>query len=144
MTLRALLIVLLLANLAVYGWTQGYLEPLLPAPGLAEREPARLANQVNPEAVKVLGLAAANEATRKVGPRCVEIGPFGLVDATAAEAALESTGIVANSWERDLRGPAQVWLRLPRADAAMRDKLQTLAANSTLLAAGFKSCAPAP
>jgi hypothetical protein len=140
MTLRTLLALLLLANVAMYGWTAGWLEPFWPAPGLAEREPARLAGQVNPESVKVLGSSAAG-AARPSAPRCLEVGPFGLVDATAAEAALEAAGLPAGSWERDLRGPSQVWLRVPRADAALREKLQTLAANSAPLSGGFKTCA---
>ncbi len=145
--MRTLLIVLLLANGAVYAWTQGWLEPMFPAPGSSEREPARLTAQVNPEAVKVLPAALANDsasAARRAAARCVEIGPFGVVDATAAEAALEAAGVGAGAWERDLRGPTQVWLRVPKADVAMREKLQSLAAGSTLLAAGFKACATAP
>jgi hypothetical protein len=145
--LRTLLLLLLLANAAVFAWTKGWLEPLWPAPGMAEREPARLAAQVNADAVKVLpaqaGAEAAN-AVRRAAVRCLEIGPFGLVDAAAAEAALEAAGVSAGSWERDLRGPAQVWLRVARADATLREKLQGLAAGNPLLAAGFRACAGAP
>ncbi|MBL8289621.1 MAG: hypothetical protein JNL85_16690 [Rubrivivax sp.] len=144
--MRTLLLLLLLANALVFSWASGWLDPMLPAPGQAEREPARLEAQVNPGAVKVLAPAAASEANdaRLAAARCVEVGPFGLVDASAAESVLESAGLAAGTWERDLRGPAQVWLRVPRADAAMRDKLQALAAGSTLLAGGFRSCASAP
>lgn len=144
--LRALLLVLLLGNGLMFAWAQGWLEPVLQAPGQADREPARLASQVNPEAVRILPAAAANEAgaARASALRCVEIGPFGLVDAAAAEAALEVGGLASGAWERDLRGPAQVWLRVPRADAATREKLQGLAASSPLLAGGFRACGSAP
>lgn len=145
--LRALLLVLLLANALVFAWAQGWLEPVLHAPGQADREPARLANQVNPEAVRILPAAAATEAVgaaRASALRCVEVGPFGLVDAAAAEAALEAGGLAAGTWERDLRGPAQLWLRVPRADAATREKLQGLSASSPLLANGFRACGATP
>jgi len=152
--LRTLLALLLLANAGVYAWTHGWLDPLLPAPGSTEREPARLSAQVNAESVRVLpaqatqagqaGQAAPQEAAQPTAPRCLEIGPFGLVDAAQAEATLEAAGLVAaGTWERDLRAPGQVWLRVPRADAALRDKLQSLAAGSPVLAAGFKACASA-
>jgi hypothetical protein len=145
--LRTLLLLLLLANALVFAWSHNWLEPLLPAPGQADREPARLASQVHPEAVRILPPTAASDATgaaRQSALRCVEVGPFGLVDAAAAEAALEAGGLASGAWERDLRGPAQVWLRVPRADAALRERLQGLAASSPLLANGFRSCAATP
>lgn len=141
--LRTLLLVLLLANAGVYAWSRGWLEPMFIAPALAEREPARLTRQVNPDAVRVLP-AASEAAARAQAPRCVEVGPFGLVDAAAAEAVLEAGGLATGAWERDLRGPAQVWLRVPRADAALRERLQAMAAGSPLLAGGFRACAPTP
>ena len=153
--LRTLLVLLLAANAAMWAWTQGWLEPFMPAPGAAEREPARLTSQVRADAVKLVSpaaavvakasdaaaAAAAAAANSAAASRCVEAGPFGLVDATAAEAALEAGGFAAGSWERDMRGPAQIWLRVPRADATLRDKLQALATGNTALAAGFKACA---
>lgn len=143
--LRTLLALLLAGNVAVLAWSRGWLEPLARAPDSAEREPARLEAQVNPGAVKVLTPVAASQAmgaaARQAAPRCVELGPFGLVDATAAEAVLESAGLPSGTWERDLRGPAQVWLKVPRADAPLREKLQNLAGSSSLLAGGFKACA---
>ena len=143
--MRTLLLLLLLANGAVFAWTHGWLEPAVPAPGQAEREPARLVAQVNADAVRILPPGAAGDATaRQAPPRCVEAGPFGLVDATAAEAALEAADLPAGVWERDLRGPTQVWLRVPHADTALRERLQTIAASSAPLAGGFKACATAP
>lgn len=148
MMLRTLLVVLLVANGLVYAWVQGWLESAWPAPGQAEREPARLAGQVNPGAVAVLPpgpASAAMGAARQSAVRCVEVGPFGVVDAAAAEAALEAAnlpGLQRGGWERDLRGPSQVWLRVPRADAALRTQLQTLASSTAALAAGFKACGP--
>lgn len=151
--LRVMLLLLLLANAGMYAWSHGWLDPLLPAPGSSEREPARLAAQVNAESVRVLSpspaspassaLPAPGAAPDRSALRCMEIGPFGLVDAAQAEATLEAAGLAAGTWERDLRAPGQVWLRVPRADAALRDRLQALAAGAPVLAAGFKACAGA-
>lgn len=145
--LRGVLLVLVLANAGVYAWSRGWLDPLLPAPGSTEREPGRLAAQVNAESVRVLpaqvAQAAMQDAAQRAAQRCVEIGPFGLVDAAQAEATLEAAGLAAGTWERDLRAAGQVWLRVPRADGALRDKLQALAAGAPVLAAGFKACAAA-
>lgn len=140
--LRALLLLLVLANVGVFAWSRGWLEPMWVAPDHADREPARHSRQVRPEAVRVLP-AASEAGSRAQAPRCVEIGPFGLVDAAAAELVLEGGGLQPGSWERDLRGPAQVWLRVPRADAAMRERLQALAAGSPMLAGGFRACGAA-
>lgn len=147
--LRVLLLLLVLANAGVYAWSHGWLDPLLPAPGSNEREPARLASQANADSVRVLpaqvAQAAMQDAAQRAAPRCVEIGPFGLADVTQAEATLEAAGLAPGSWERDLRAPGQAWLRVPRADGALRDKLQALAAGAPVLAAGFKPCAsPGP
>ncbi|MBI5718540.1 MAG: hypothetical protein HZC37_12730 [Burkholderiales bacterium] len=143
--MRTLLLLLLLANGMVFAWAQGWLEPALQAPSLADREPGRLAAQVHAEAVRVLPQAAGDAAAaRPAALRCVEVGPFGLVDAAAAEAVLEAGGFATGTWERDLRGPAQVWLRMPRADAALRERLNGLAATSPLLAGGFRACAATP
>jgi len=60
--LRALLALLLLANLLYFGWAKAWFAPALPAPGAGEREPGRLAAQVAPERVTVLSPAAASAA----------------------------------------------------------------------------------
>lgn len=60
--LRALLALLLLANLLFFGWAGGWLAPAFPAPGAADREPGRVAAQVAPERVTVLAPAAASAA----------------------------------------------------------------------------------
>ncbi|MCW5635037.1 MAG: hypothetical protein KIT17_17010 [Rubrivivax sp.] len=144
--MRTLLLLLLLANAAVYAWSHGWLEPMFVSPASAEREPARLAAQVNPDSVKVLPPGPASEVAEAAqraaaaARACLEVGPFGLVDAAAAEAQLESAGVPAGAWEREMRGPAQVWLRVPRADAAMRERLQAAAATNALLSAGFRPC----
>lgn len=60
--LRAVLLLLVLANLLVLAWNRGLLAPWLPVPGEAEREPERAKRQVNPELVSVLSPGAASAA----------------------------------------------------------------------------------
>jgi len=62
--LRALVLLLLLANGALWAWTQGWLAPALPGPQAGEREPERLARQVRPEQLTVLNPKAAAQAAQ--------------------------------------------------------------------------------
>jgi hypothetical protein len=50
--LRLLVLVLLLANVGYYAWTQGYLVGIVSAPP-HQREPERLQQQVRPEAIRL-------------------------------------------------------------------------------------------
>lgn len=52
--LRGLVALLLLANLAFLGWTQGWLTPVLGLSPDSDREPGRLAQQVEPASMQVL------------------------------------------------------------------------------------------
>ena len=52
--LRALVVLLLLANALVLAWSLGMLDGLLGRRPDADREPERLQRQVNPELVKLL------------------------------------------------------------------------------------------
>jgi hypothetical protein len=74
--LRALLGLLLLANLVFFGWARGWFAPAWPAPGAAEREPARLAAQVAPERISLLAPAAASAAllATKRDMACLPLG----------------------------------------------------------------------
>lgn len=60
--MRAWVAVLLVANLAFFIWTQGWVSPWLPAPWQGQREPQRVFEQVNPERVAVRRLQAASAA----------------------------------------------------------------------------------
>lgn len=102
--LRALLLVLLLANAGFYAWTQGWLAPLLP-PRSDAREPERLAAQLRPELITVLTAGAASAAVAAAAsasaptpeaeppPVCLEAGPFNEAGAVAAEAMLAQQGV---------------------------------------------------
>jgi hypothetical protein len=117
--LRALVAVLLIANLAFWAWSAGLLDGLGLGPS-NERDPARLAQQIHPEAVRVLPstAAAAAVATRSAGPaasaaadgilQCLEAGPFAASAVDAAERALTAAGLPAGSWVRTSQDIAAV------------------------------------
>ena len=65
--LRILVALLLLANLAFFVLSQGWLEPLLSLSAHNDREPQRLAAQVNPQQLRVLGVDA--QASAASAPR---------------------------------------------------------------------------
>jgi hypothetical protein len=142
--LRALVLALLLANAAFYGWTRGWFSPVWPAPRQGEREPTRLAAQVSPERVTVLPPRASNSGSAPGAepPACIEAGPFDTPDLAAAEAALSQAGVPAAAWSRlpETSAPAgRQWLRLAQPEAAWLPKLQGL--PSAVVGAGFKACA---
>jgi hypothetical protein len=60
--LRGLVLLVLLANALLFAWGAGYLAPLAAAPG-PQREPERVANQVNAEKFKLVGAVASAPAS---------------------------------------------------------------------------------
>ena len=105
--LRALVLVLLLANAAVAAYTLGWLDSVLGvSAALGEREPQRVARQWQPQAVRVLpgsaaraALVAASAASQTAQRlNCLEAGPFTPTEIDAAEQALAS--LPPGSWGR--------------------------------------------
>ena len=121
--LRALVVLLLLANMAFFAWARGWLGA---PPHHAEREPERLAAQVRPEALSVVppgSASAALQAARAAALQCLEAGPFADATVGAAEAAIGSAQLPEGSWARvNAASGAALWLvyagRYP--DAALR------------------------
>lgn len=108
--LRALVAVLLLANLAFWAWSAGTLEGIGLGPA-RERDPARLTQQVQPDAVRVLppnaavaALSAASAASAAQGSgaalACLEAGPFAPTTIDAAERALAAAALPEGLWLR--------------------------------------------
>lgn len=108
--LRALVLLLVLANAAFWAWTQGWLGA---PPRAGEREPQRLEAQVRPEAVRVLPPAAASaavQAARAASLVCLEAGPLKDEQLAAAEAALAVAAPGEGGWLKVDAAPANGWL----------------------------------
>lgn len=92
--LRALIIVLALANLGYYAWSQGWLALLLGRPGQGEREPERVARQVRPEAVTVLRGNDARSAMADAAQRARAVAAEAASAASASDASAPSTPVL--------------------------------------------------
>ncbi len=142
--MRTLVALLLLANLAFFALARGWLQPYVGLSTQHEREPQRLAAQLNPESVRVraAGAAASSPATS-----CIQAGPFSAAQIEAIEAGLAAALRAPTTWQRqtaeadgDARGP-QFWLRVEQPDAALRQQLQDLVAATP--GGGLGACAAA-
>jgi hypothetical protein len=142
--LRAIVVVLLLANLGFYAWREGWLAPLHGVIGArpeGDREPERLAQQIRPEAVRLIPAEAASTAARVVAPAsapasppeasapqpaapataCMEAGPYGPADITPAENTLKAA-LPNGGWSRRDLGPTW-WVAMgPYEDAELLGK----------------------
>ena len=127
--LRALVVALLLANLAFFAWARGWLAPAVLPPRHAEHEPERLTAQLRPEAVTVLSAKAASaavitavDAARAAAAVCMQAGPMAEAQLAAAETALAPAQVPEGGWAREPAPPPPLWLvfagRVP--DAAAR------------------------
>jgi hypothetical protein len=130
--LRVLVVLLLVANGVFFAWSQGWLDAFT-GRARGEREPARLAEQVRPDDVKLLPPRAASAAlAAAAASSCLEAGPFVGAELDAAERRLAA--LPPGSWTR-VAGPANATLlRFEHADAALRAQVEALNA-------GFAPCA---
>lgn len=133
--MRALVALLLLANLGFLALAQGWLQPYVGLSTQHEREPQRLAAQIHPESVRVraAGPAASAAAAGPVaGSDCLQAGPFRLEQIEAVEAALAPAVRTPTTWQRQPADAAadghepQFNLRLEQPDTALREQLQGL------------------
>lgn len=114
--LRALVLLLLLANAFFFAWTRGWLAPMLEVPTHGQRTPERLAQQVRPETITLLGAKAASAAISAAraasmaageGEECLEAGPFAAAEVGAAEGLLVQASQGSEPWaRREERRPA--------------------------------------
>lgn len=86
--LRALVAALLVANLAFFAWSQGWLDGIVGTRSIGDREPERMLRQVRPELVRILPPDNSASAA-SVALTCLEAGPFGDADVAAAQAAAQ-------------------------------------------------------
>jgi hypothetical protein len=92
--LRILVAALLAANLCFVAWSQGWLDGVVSARSIGDREPERVTRQVHPELVRVLGPTAASAAS--AGAASVSADPAAS-SAAAVAAAASSTSSPADS-----------------------------------------------
>lgn len=109
---RALLIVLLLANLAVWAWRQPSVAHALglPSPD-SQREPERLSRQVNPQAVRVVP-PAASSAVAAAAPAervCRQTGPLAEDVLAQATHQLTELGLKSEQWQDHPQDSAGRW-----------------------------------
>ena len=113
MKLRALVLLLILANLGFFAWTQGWLDAVVGVRAHGDREPERLARQFQPQSVRILtpgeAAAAMSASAPTLGVSCIEAGPFSLAEAGVAEALLQPA-LPAGSWARRNVEQAGAWL----------------------------------
>jgi hypothetical protein len=130
--LRALVVLLLLANGLYFAWTKGWLGA---PPRHAEREPQRLAEQVSPEAVTVLppkGASAALQAARDAARVCLETAPLPPAQLGTAELSLREALVPADAVQREAVSEKGPWIvfggRYPDAGprSAREDELRRL------------------
>jgi len=154
--LRLLAGLSVLANLMFFVWAQGWFSPLWPGPLHAQREPQRLAAQLNPERVTVLpavpptsakvnaaatqGAAAASSAAAVA--QCLETQAVTRAEVETLTAALAVVGVPTGAWSLlpapvAASGPANgLILRVDAADRALASRLASVS-----LLGGFSACA---
>lgn len=91
--LRFLFVILLLSNALVFAYHRGHLDELVST----TREPARLQQQLNADAIQLVSAAQAQAASAPSFADCVELGTF-----TAGEARRLEPQLAALSPEREL------------------------------------------
>lgn len=123
--LRALVALLLLANLLFFLWARGSLAPALPPPHQGEREPERVAAQLNPQSLRLLTPQAVKAAVAAAQVECLEAGPFSAAEAASAASALTDAGVPQTAWsDRTAATPADwvVYMGRYASAAALRAK----------------------
>jgi hypothetical protein len=107
--LRALIVALLLANLAFFAWTRGWLDTVVGIRPTGDREPERMLRQVRPELIRILPASAASEPAPAVALACFEAGPFTDAEIGTAEARAQAQ-LPAGSWSTARTEQPGTWL----------------------------------
>lgn len=143
MKLRALALLLVLANLGFFIWSQGWLDGLTGARAGGDHEPERMARQFQPQLLRVLpGAAGAGAMAGPAAPfaACLEAGPFSMAEADTALAQWRERGVSA-ARVASTAGPAgNAMLRIENADAALVAKLTSIARDAAPLGKPFAPC----
>ena len=129
--LRLIVVVLVLANIGFYAWTQGMLDGVVGMRAQGDREPDRLSRQVRADTVRVVPPGTAVAAATETPPACLEAGPYTPAQVGAAEGVLQ-TVLPAGSWANVKTETPPVWVvymgKYPNRDALQKkaDELKRL------------------
>jgi hypothetical protein len=112
--LRLIFLVLIFANGAYYAWAHGWLQAYGFAP-TQQSEPQRMAQQITPDAIRVLSMADVKQVEAQVqadlAPKeCLQAGPFNEVQADALRSALNDGGLPAGAWSLDSTLETARWI----------------------------------
>jgi hypothetical protein len=142
--LRALVVVIFVANLLFFGFTRGWFDGVLGLRAIGDREPERIANQVRPNSVVIMAMPSAPAAS-SVATSCLEAGPIAAADVAGAEASLKAM-LPPGAWT-DIRnetagdGATVVThtYRVNAADAVTAERLGALKLDAS--GRSFSACA---
>jgi hypothetical protein len=95
--LRRLVLLLILANLLFFSWSQAWLDGIAGLRAHPDREPERLARQVRPETIVVMPPGSQQTSAGAAASVCLEAGPFATGASVSAVATLQSA-LPASSW----------------------------------------------
>jgi len=105
--LRALLVLLLAANVAFFAWTQGWLDAVTGLRAQGDREPERLQQQQHPERLTLVSPQTAKALQTRA---CLELGPVEGEEALhGLQAQLDKAGVAAGEWQDIASEVAGVW-----------------------------------
>jgi hypothetical protein len=126
--LRTLIALLIAANVGVYAWTQSWLAPLGLAP-VSPREPQRLEQQIQPEALRILSPLEARRLEQQASLKIAECWVSPVLSAGQlgpVRSALE--GWPGGSWQLSDSQIAARWIvymgKYPNAEALARKKTE--------------------
>jgi len=139
--LRLFVLVLVLANIGFYAWTQGMLDGVIGARPTGDREPERMARQVNPDGVRVVPPGTV-VAAAETAPTCLEAGPYTPAQIAAAESVLQ-TVLPPGSWATLKTETPPVWI-VYMGKYPTREALQKKADELKRLKISFEEVRNAP
>ena len=104
--IKWLALLLVLANVAFWGWTQGWGGRAWPPPDTRQREPERLEQQVRPESIVVLSPKAASAALEQMAATAAVAAA-----APASSAEVNTSAVAAAPAKAAASGPARAGAR---------------------------------
>ncbi|MBB4842895.1 hypothetical protein HNP55_001410 [Paucibacter oligotrophus] len=122
--LRALLLILIALNALLFGWTRGWLDEVLSFKARGDREPERVARQVNPEHVRLLTPQSLTQLQASEARSCLELPLVGDAALQAAQSLLARSGITPTDFQPQHSEEPGVWavasIKLPNKDFQQR------------------------